>query len=124
MTFVKPSTDVFIHLEVYYKDQLVWKKFRIDHWENWCVYLNNRKNSYLIDWVLGRILKYVKYDGPLKCPFKGNLSVNVSKISLNQAFLDMPFIPSGHYRLDSTFTEANRNNAYAKSKLYAEISKN
>lgn len=109
-----------MHFEVYYKDQLLWKKFQIDLWENFCNYLDNRKKSFFIDWTVGRFFKYVKYDGPLKCPLRGNLSLNISKMSLSQISADIPFIPSGHYRIDVTNTEANRKNVYSKAQIYIE----
>lgn len=75
-----------------------------------------------MDWTLGRALKYVSYDGNLTCPMKGNLTVSFKNISLNEHFPMVPLLPSGEYRIETSFTEADRNIIIAKSQFLIAIS--
>lgn len=78
-----------------------------------------------MDWTLGKVLQNVKYNGGLlRCPLKGNLSMRIDDIALNKVFPLVPLLPSGHYRIDRTYTEGNRSNIYAKTQLFLEISDN
>lgn len=77
-----------------------------------------------MEWVMGKTIKYMKCDGPLKCPLKGNLLININNFVLNKNFPLVPLIPSGQYRIDFAFTEASRNNIYVTVQLYIEISDN
>lgn len=98
-TFVKPLSALYIHYMVFYKYR-VYKISPIDFWENLCDFLNKKKRSLLMEWSMGRIFDYVKYDHKLECPLKeGNLLINFNNISINEKFPFIPIVPQGKYRL-------------------------
>lgn len=112
-----------IHIVAYYKYQ-VFKRFPVDIWEDICAWFNTRKGSFFMDWSFKPALKYLKYDGELKCPLKGDFLVSYNNISYNKEFPLIPLVPSGQYRLDSTLTEANRSIIIGFAQLYITVSDN
>lgn len=122
-TATKPITDLHVHVSVYYKYH-VYKLFPVKLDENLCYWLNNQKGSFFMEWTLARALKYVKYDGELKCPIKGNLSISFSNVLLNKEFPLVPLVPSGKYRVDNIFTEASSNTVIASTQFFIEVSDN
>lgn len=117
----KPLMGLYSHNVVYYKYG-IYKKFPVDFWEDVCSWLNGKKKSFMMDWTLGRALKYVSYDRNLTCPLEGNLTVSFNNISLNKQFPMVPLLPSGHYRIETSLTEANRNIVIANTRFFIAIS--
>lgn len=96
-----------MHGVFYHKfNGIVYHKFPIDLWENLCDYLDDRSaKSYLLNWTVGRILKYSNMNH--SCPYVGLLYAKNDNISIAN-FPFEPLIPSGRYRVDGAFTEADR----------------
>lgn len=63
----------------------------------------------------------MKYDGQMRCPLKGNLSIEVSKISLNKQFPLLPLLPSGQYLNDIKFFEGDHSTLIGNTKSYMQI---
>lgn len=123
ITFTKPITELYVHSQVFFKYQ-TFKKFPVDLWEDVCGWFNGTRKSHIMDRTIKPVLKYVKYDWPLKCPLReGNFSMNYYNISISEQFA-FPLVPSGHYLLDTKFTEGDRKTTILKSQTYITISDN
>lgn len=75
-----------------------------------------------MDWVFSPVLKYIKSDAELKCPYKGHFLVSFDNVSVNEHFPLIPLVPSGQYRIDVTFTEGDRRTTYSSTRTFAEVS--
>lgn len=118
----KPVTELMVHFVVY-KREVLYQKYAVDVWQNICDWLGTKKRSFFMDWTLGRIMKYIKYDGKYECPLlAGSLTVRYTNLSLNEHFPLVPLLPSGRYRFDATITEGNRSIIFAHTEYYITLS--
>lgn len=119
---VKPLTELKIHVIAYYK-YLVFRKLPIDVVQDICGWSRNRKGSFILDWTFGQAIKYMHYDGDLKCPLIGNFTVSINNVSLNEQFPMIPLLPSGNYYTENILTGENHS-IISTSKFYFSISDN
>lgn len=106
-----PVKEAWVHNVFYYQfNGRVYNKYPIDVWENICDFLNGkREKTYGLNWMLGRskMLQYTNFNHP--CPFNtGLMYAKVDNISMDNFNTMIALIPSGRYRIDFTFTEADR----------------
>lgn len=118
---IEPIKEMHVHFTGYKKYQ-VYKMYPVDVWEDVCAWLDEKKRSFFMEWTLKRIWKYIHYNGDLKCPLKGNLTINFQNVSLNEQFPMIPLLPSGRYRTDNTFIDGNHNTTIAFAQFYFAIS--
>lgn len=85
---------------------------------------NKKKTSFLMEWTFGQLRKHLNYDtnSSHRCPLTQNFSFHFDNVKMNNFFPVVPLLPSGHYRLDIAYTEANHSNIYFSWKFYFEIS--
>lgn len=116
--------EIHFHIMAFYKYQ-VYKPFPVNIWIDVCGWLNGTVKSSIMDWTVGRIV--TQYNRKLKkCPImkRDNYTVNFYNMSLNSRFSMVPLLSSGRYRLEFTFTEADRSKILASAKLFFTISDN
>lgn len=107
----RPVNDLWMHFVVYYKfNGLVYQKFPIDLWENFCEWQASRLTGrptamYMLDWTLGKVVHKSNLNHP--CPLVGYYVVQSKNTSMD-TFIVEPLLPSGRYRLDVYVTENDR----------------
>lgn len=121
VTILEPLAKLRLQMAVFYKHEEIYKKFPIDLNDDVCAWLIGKKQSFAMELILKDAEQYVKYNGQLRCPLKGNLSIEFNNVSLNKHFPHLPFIPIGHYIFQSIFMEGDRRNVIAATKTYMEI---
>lgn len=118
-TIIKPLPELYLHVVVYYKYQ-EYTKLPIQVWDDACAFLSNKKQSFAMEMIYS-VQPFIKYNGQLRCPLKGNLSIDVNNISLNKQFPLIPLLPTGHYLTTVKFFEGDRNTLIGRTKAYTHI---
>lgn len=122
-SIIKPLPEIYLHVVVYFKYQ-TYKKFPIDLWDDACAWWENgnrKKQSFVMEVIMSALEKHLKYNGQLRCPLKGNLSVEANGVLINKVFPPMPLIPIGHYLTSIKLFEGDRNTVIAHTKSYIQI---
>lgn len=118
-TIVQPVSKLYIHVIVFYKYQ-TYKKFPIDIWEEACGFLNGKQQSYTME-LFQQIDQFIKYNGKLKCPLIGNLTIEFYNLSVNKQFPLLPILPTGQFIFQSDYFEYDRVTLVASTKAFVEI---
>lgn len=121
MNMTTPIDDIWFHIVFYYKfNGIVYNKYPIDVWENFCEFLDGkRERKFGLNWLMLKVLKYSNFNH--SCPYKGLIFVKADNISLDDFGFDHSFVPSGRYRVDISFTDGDRVPFWDFS-LYGEVS--
>lgn len=115
----KAVDNVWVHGVFYYKfNGITYQKYPIDLWESFCGWMEGKSKSYVLDWTVGRILKYTNVNHT--CPYVGLVIMKVDNISIDN-FPFEPLVPSGRYRVDLDIAESDRI-PYGGAKLYFSVS--
>lgn len=95
---MEPQYFVRVHIAVFYKFRVVYRKMLIEIDANLCDVSNTNKTDQhpLLLLASPIIRKYANFD--YKCPFQGNLTI--SRMKLDSRFLPHTIVPSGQYRLN------------------------
>lgn len=111
INITRPLKDLWFHSVLYYKfNGLVYQKFPVDLWENFCEWLAARLAGrptmmYTLDWTFGTIIHNSNINH--SCPLFGYYALEDKNLSLDD-FIVKPLFPSGRYRLDVYFTGNDR----------------
>lgn len=122
-SILKPLPEIYLHVVLYFKYQ-TYKKFPIDLWDDACAWWENgngKKESFAMEVIMATLQKHIKYNGQLRCPLKGNLSVDVKDVVINKVIPPLPLVPTGHYLSSIKFFEGDRSTLIAHTKTYMQI---
>lgn len=112
---------VLIHSVFYHKfNGISFAKFPIDLWENLCDWMGGKSISYVMEWSLGKVLKYANRN--ITCPWNSYMFIKVDNISMNTFSFEQSFIPSGKYRVDNYFMESKGSIPFITASLYFTVS--
>lgn len=114
----KSVENMWIHAAPYYRYN-TYQRIANELWENPCAWFAGTTKSYIMDWTVGRMLKYTNFNHT--CPYSGQVYFKVDNISIN-AFPLPPIMPSGRYRVDVEVTEKDRRNILASAQFFFSIS--
>lgn len=110
---------MWVHGAPYYRYN-TYQRTANELWENLCGWFDGSTKSYIMDWSVGRMLKYTNFNHT--CPYlPGKVFFKVDNISVD-AFPLPPIMPAGRYRVDITLTENNRTKVLGSAKFYFSIS--
>lgn len=118
MNISKSIDNVWIHAVPYYRYN-TYHRIANELWEKPCDWLAGTTKSYIMDWTVGRMLKYTNLNHT--CPYVGRMYFKVANISMSN-FPIPPIMPSGRYRVDVELTESDRKNVLASAQFYSSIS--
>lgn len=123
-TFTKPVHQFWVHSVLYYKfNGLVYQKFPIDLWEDFCEWnaarLAGKFSSHILNWTFGKLINHTNLNHT--CPLLGSYFMTVSNISID-AFVVEPLLPSGRYRLDMDYSEGYHAKKFHTTQVYFSVS--
>lgn len=114
----KSLDDVWIHAVPYYRYN-TYQRIANELWEQPCEWFSGQSKSYVLDWTIGRMLRYTNFNHT--CPYFGRVYFKVDNISID-SFPLPPIMPAGRYRVDIDVVGSNRKNVLASAKFYSSIS--
>ena len=104
----RPLPRIWVHAVFYFKfNGIVYNKFPIDIWENFCDFVDGkREKSFYFNWLLSRLQRYTNMNH--SCPYTA-IIVKANNVSIDEIFpFDQSVFPSGQYRIDVTLTDEYR----------------
>lgn len=114
----EPLYDAWLHTVVNYK-YTTYRKYAIELWENMCSWISGRSRSFVLDWSIGKVLKYTNLNH--SCPYIGHVYCKIDNISTNHFPIEY-LLPSGRYRVDLNVTEGDRKTVLVMAQLFLSIS--
>lgn len=121
LNFTKPVHKAYLHTQVYFR-YMTYQKFPISLWDDMCGWFVGKRRSFIMDWTLGKMLKYSNLNH--SCPYFGHIFVKVDNISMD-SFVFEQLIPAGRFRIDFNLTDEYRSKTpMFMGKLFASVSDN
>lgn len=122
MNLTEPIKSFYVHFVGYRKFTAnVYRKFTIDLWNDVCGWLAGKEKAPLLDFSLGRVFNNSDTNLKHNCPFSGHLYAKADNVSLSN-FVVEHLLPSGRYRIETTFTNGRYGPWLAKVNTFISIS--